>query len=352
MTGLKAPTNSYHCVGVPQDGFFQLPCTTRPKAKFSGKNSYLNTWVSVTSCRNNATDDTSSGHRQPFLPADANVRDVSGLTLAVQRAEYANIYFVMVSLYDAFQLMLTFNAHPKNVTLLIVDAHPSSGLDVLYDNLFARVVRAAHLPAPTRFAAMGWLPLTYNSPLRQMRSKHVLHLEEFREFVLQGHGLGVGRSLNCSSLRLLFVWRRDYVAHPRNRAGVVGRKILNEEELLTAVQEAMALNGDRVEGHQMDALPVREQLRKVSESDVLLGMHGAGLAHALLLPRHGALVELYPCSFPVRTSFRSIAAWRGLRYRTWRNKDPRLERPTTQHTYIPPDAVVGLVRELRRQMCG
>ena len=34
----------------------------------------------------------------------------------------------------------------------------------------------------------------------------------------------------------------------------------------------------------------------------------------------------------------------------WMNKDPKNERPN-KFTYIPPDVVVGLVREVRSKMC-
>lgn len=39
---------------------------------------------------------------------------------------------------------------------------------------------------------------------------------------------------------------------------------------------------------------VEQQLAVVQETDILVGMHGAALAHALLLPPHAALVELWP----------------------------------------------------------
>ncbi len=39
---------------------------------------------------------------------------------------------------------------------------------------------------------------------------------------------------------------------------------------------------------------VEHQLAVVQATDILIGMHGAALAHALLLPPHAALVELWP----------------------------------------------------------
>ena len=210
---------------------------------------------------------------------------------------------------------------------------------------------AGHLAGPTRFSALAWVPLSHNSPLRQMKEPRANYLEEFRRFVLNGHGVDNVKELNCSSLRLLFVWRHDYVAHPRNEAGKVRRKIANEQELLSAVGRAVPA-GDRVEGRQLDAEPMTEQLRRVSESDVLIGMHGAGLVHSLFLPRHASLVELYPLRFPSgHKPFCAIASWRGLHYVSWRNTDPRLEKALDK-TYVPPAVLVDLVTSVRRQMCG
>ena len=42
----------------------------------------------------------------------------------------------------------------------------------------------------------------------------------------------------CSRLRLLFVRRRDYLAHPRNPKGVLARKIVNEDEIRDKLIEA------------------------------------------------------------------------------------------------------------------
>lgn len=39
---------------------------------------------------------------------------------------------------------------------------------------------------------------------------------------------------------------------------------------------------------------MEQQLAVVQQTDILVGMHGAALAHALLLPPHAALVELWP----------------------------------------------------------
>ncbi len=80
------------------------------------------------------------------------------------------------------------------------------------------------------------------------------------------------------------------------------------------------------------------------ETDVLVGMHGAGLVHALFLPAWAGVVELYPAYQSTRLRhFRRLAAWRGLAYRRWRNREPAREHPG-HRTEIPPQLLVDEVR--------
>lgn len=41
-------------------------------------------------------------------------------------------------------------------------------------------------------------------------------------------------------------------------------------------------------------LPLEQQLRVVQETDILVGLHGAGLAHLVFLPEHAVVVEMFP----------------------------------------------------------
>ena len=57
----------------------------------------------------------------------------------------------------------------------------------------------------------------------------------------------------------------------------------------------------------------------MSGSDVLVGLHGAGLTHMLLLPDWGAVLELYHCEDPA--CYSDLARLRGLAYSTWERPD-------------------------------
>jgi capsular polysaccharide biosynthesis protein len=94
----------------------------------------------------------------------------------------------------------------------------------------------------------------------------------------------------------------------------------------------------------LERLRMADQLRLIGATDVLVGMHGAGLAHALFLRPGSALVELFPAYHsPATRYFRRMAECRGLFYQGWQNTDPRRERPGYRTT-IPPAVVVEAIQ--------
>ena len=62
---------------------------------------------------------------------------------------------------------------------------------------------------------------------------------------------------------------------------------------------------------------MEKQLEIIVETDILIGMHGAGLTHMLFLPPHTPLVELFPASGSRPVYFESMARWHGLKFVRW-----------------------------------
>jgi hypothetical protein len=77
--------------------------------------------------------------------------------------------------------------------------------------------------------------------------------------------------------------RRPYTRFVEHK--YMGRMIANEDALLLGLQQA--LGPDVLVVMADTALhSLREQLQLVAHTDLLVGMHGAGLAHGLFLPPH------------------------------------------------------------------
>lgn len=249
------------------------------------------------------------------------------LTIAITRHEYANLYHTLTDWYNAFLVMTFFGKRPRETNILLVDAHPRGQLDDAWSKLFNRIYYMSELPTRTAFVELVWGIQGYSSLIKDNGGPDSPPplVEQFRSFFLSAFNVrGQYRTLNCSSVSVLFLWRHDYVAHPRNPSGLIQRKIANERQLLDGVQRSHPTFV--VRGLQIDAYPMAYQLQSIADADVLIGMHGAGLAHVAFMPAHGALVEIYPNYFKgVNNHFSDLAQWRGMTYIGWRSDDANNE---------------------------
>lgn len=69
------------------------------------------------------------------------------------------------------------------------------------------------------------------------------------------------------------------------------RNILNEDKLIEALRKNDQYEINRVVYNRN--IPFPEQLRITHNTDIFIGMHGAGLTHLLFLPDWAVVFELY-----------------------------------------------------------
>jgi len=94
------------------------------------------------------------------------------------------------------------------------------------------------------------------------------------------------------------------------------RKILNQDELVGAMMKVPRFKIKVVDYTWQ--LPFLDQLKITHNSDIFIGMHGAGLTHALFLPDWAVLFELYNTEDP--GCYSDLARLRGVNYITWEDK--------------------------------
>jgi protein O-GlcNAc transferase len=89
------------------------------------------------------------------------------------------------------------------------------------------------------------------------------------------------------------------------------RRLIREEQHLAALRREIPHMS--LEVVTFEDLTFTQQLEVVRRTDVLLGVHGAGLAHAFFLRPGSAVVEIQPLGFN-HQGFRNLAQLRGLGY--------------------------------------
>lgn len=252
-----------------------------------------------------------------------------GTTLLVTRFEYANWYHVATDFVNAFIAAEALGVRPEDTRVLILDGHPISPFDSFWTTVMApaqeELLRVGRLKGTVCFERAAFVPLGYESPLalnwnRPDPCPGSRLLKAFAHRTLAAYGV-LDEPLPTRPT-ISFVFREDYMAHPRESDGKRRNKIANEDDLL-----ALAKSGSDVEARSahLASLPFAEQLRLIRRTNILVGMHGAGLTHTLFLPDEAVLLEMFPTHVSTKKHFRNLAGWMGHPYLPWQNKDGRNE---------------------------
>ena len=334
----------------PKKGLFTLSCSGHEYLdELSSDEVPLLKYVSFTKA--NAETDTLDllDKRKTIVRPD----HVTNFTIAIAREDYANFYHVTLHMFNIFWMLMAFKQQPSQVSILTLDAHPKAEIDETLQILFGPLIRIGRLKRPTYFNNLVLSLPENKSPLSKFDFVSLGYLEEFRTFMLNRHHNDAASTLNCNELHVTLIWRRDKPYHPRNMKGTVERKIFNEAELFSAIYENFPQFC--VRGFLMETIPIKEQLKIIKHTDILIGMHGAGLTHTLYLPRTSGLIELFPVKFKKMHAyskmFEAIAKWRGLRYMFWENMNEAMEI-NNYFTVVDVAEVSKLVKAMVKDLCG
>ncbi|XP_074115240.1 EGF-domain O-GlcNAc transferase [Cotesia typhae] len=105
------------------------------------------------------------------------------------------------------------------------------------------------------------------------------------------------------------------------------RRILNEDELVAGLKKNTNYKVKRVVYNR--EVPFKKQLEITRNSDVFIGIHGAGLTHALFLPDWAAVFEIYNCEDA--SCYKDLARLRGVKYFTWEDDEKLMQQDPGNH---------------------
>ncbi len=240
--------------------------------------------------------------------ADESAREpmVGGLTVLVPRREWANVWHGTVDVYNAYLASRYLDHDAASTRVVFADFDDPNPFQPLWSQISRETLRWKELEVHV-CEEVAICPTNYSSPFSSNLGPRPPYLEDFSRAL---------RGPDREDEGLVVVI---------SRAGAVQRNVANEEEVAEAIRQA--LPQARVVLQRMEELDFQAQVDLASRTSLLVGAHGAGLTHALFLPRHGALLELFPGYLQAfRFHFRNICRWRALPYASWINwqiADPR-----------------------------
>lgn len=215
-----------------------------------------------------------------------------------------------INLYASFHLNQTFD---EDVLIILWDTHPGGYNDHYYGITWKAFSK--HEPFELKefdqkrvcfknvmmpLLARQRNGLFYNSPLSYGCSGSTL-FKTFSQFIL--HRLGIKpQKAELEKVRIVILSR-----------STAYRRFLNIKELLKSLGHLPNVTARVVDYNER--IPFLRQLNITSQTDIFIGMHGAGLTHLLFLPDWAAVFEVYNCGDP--GCYSDLARLRGVKYFTW-----------------------------------
>eukprot|EP00474_Spongospora_subterranea_P011192 CRZ11650.1 hypothetical protein [Spongospora subterranea] len=253
---------------------------------------------------------------------------LDGTTLLItrERGEHFNLFHAATDWLNAFMSIVLLDVPFENVSVLLLDDHAPSNLDIVWDVVFSRrrpTQRARRLPESVLIEHGVFVPAGYSSILYKS-NEHGLSCDPGKDGVglMRAFARHVVTSFNITArrhdhIRILLVLRKPYSSGQFEHK-FIGRQIDNEDDVISMIR---SLPGTELTVVDFAKVPLRDQIDQVHSSDVMIGMHGAGLLHAFWLPLHGALVEIRPTPNMGWRCFRNIAIQVGLIYDEYTNDE-------------------------------
>ncbi|CAF3435822.1 unnamed protein product [Rotaria socialis] len=249
-----------------------------------------------------------------------NLVVINETTIAVNRYDYVNFYHTITDLYTVYLLCRFFRHNPASVRILFLDSHPKGNLDLLWSQLFHSYNRLGYLhPSSIFYKELIWSPPQAKSELDIKQSRKIApsYFSDFHQHVLEKFNIDSekNRFLNCQNVNIFFLLRHNYIAHPRNPTGDIQRKLTNENEILHQLKMKLEnISSIHFTFNFFERLPMKRQLSIITQTDLFLGMHGAGLTHVLFMKSNRTLIELATAAWQKETHFEQMASINNINY--------------------------------------
>ncbi|ELR16310.1 glycosyltransferase AER61, putative [Acanthamoeba castellanii str. Neff] len=232
--------------------------------------------------------------------------------VVIMRYEAWNMYHQLGEWINAFTTLEVVDKLDKNTQVLLLDMHEKTEPFTDMLKVFSPdhpLVLGKELVGKGKVcfkdAIMPWEgygTFIHNNVWRASHGEPCLDsdiLEAFSHFVL--NKLGMLKHNIPNEPRITLILRKDYMGRK------LDRKISNEDQVVKALEE-VSRGRASFSSVQLETMTFKEQVELMySKTNILIGVHGAGLSHTVFLPPEAILIELLPDSVKSFTYFRNLA---------------------------------------------
>ena len=249
-------------------------------------------------------------------------------------ADFMNMMLVMYALRinSNQQQVVLFDNHDDGPYMDLIKAAYSPNYPILrHDNFKGKVIMFKrlifHLESP---AGLIDPSVALPDPLR-CHSMSLFH--EYRKFVLQSFNLFEMPAPNIPTITLITRKRTENKNH--------GRILANQDDVVKLLRSGTMIDVNVVD---MNTISFYEQLKIVRNTNIIVGVHGAGLMHIMFSAEEAILIEIHP-SYRQDRHFRHASRMTGKIYMPVRST----ERETCFGT---SDNVLAPILELKYALDG
>lgn len=268
----------------------------------------------------------------PFRPVDNNTCDIiidkpvmfmkldAGVNMFHHYCDFINFY-ASLHINNSFSTdvyMINWDTSERNYGDLYketFDAFTQHPMKYLREFKHKRVcIKDAMFPLLPRmrwgmFYNMPLIPGCYGSSLFQAFSAHLVHRLQIPQ-----------EGPHETKVRITLLARNTKY-----------RNIMNQDELVSALKTVGEYEV-RLVVYKFREMPFLEQVKVSHNSDVFIGMHGAGLTHMLYQPDWGSVIELFNCGDP--NCYFDLARLRGVKYFTWEKQEKLTQEDEGHHPQL------------------
>ena len=262
------------------------------------------------------------------LPPSACQHWINKTAFFYPGTQNVHIYFRMNGYFNLHKAIAMEGLAPGN---FVVIRHSSGGNYAFPEwekKLFPELIHIDELPNTTIcFRRIVLVPNAFFSVLFRCKMEEEVHsqcfkckgrglygnnLYSFRDRVISSCGLH--DKVNRTGNRITIVSRNPYKRWTNDDLKKFQRVLKNEGKLVTALR--MSFPRVNVTVAHMESLDICTQVHLAHDSDVLMGVHGAGLVHLWWLQEDALALELNPDFEIDNPSFKMLARLTGRRYRS------------------------------------